>query len=240
MATDVPMSLDERSIERFHVVDRLTRTKVEDPDLDDLAASIKLARETALGIAKLAEITMKDRTQLPEAGLLQVRSHALKASVTVATKLDAARAKIVSGLEQFERDTAAPPLLPATAAAEAEVRAAFLNNMTEAQRKAAISGAFKTQNKTVLGAVLRWPHYLSGLSPAYLEIVRHRYRKEFFPSEYERHFRLKKALSVAEGQGTSFVRFVNSMANSPAVALAEAAKKAREELQAIYSAAAAA
>ncbi|WP_192259329.1 hypothetical protein [Mesorhizobium caraganae] len=238
MATDVPMSLDERSIERFHVVDRLTRTKVEDPDLDDLAASIKAARETALGIANLAEITMRDKTQLPEVGLLQVRNHALKASVSVAGKLDAARAKIVSGLEQFEKDTAAPPLSPATAAVEAEFRAAFLK-MSDEERKAAINDAFKTQNKTVLGAVLRWPHYLSGVSPAYLEIVRHRYRRQFFAAPYERHGRLKKALAVAEGQGTTFVRFVNSMTNSPAVALAEAAKKAREELQAIYSAAAA-
>lgn len=237
MADAVPVSINEQLIERFHAHDRLTHAKVEDPDLDDLAGAVKLARETALGIANLAEVTLRDKSQPAEVGLLQVRNHALKASVSVAGKLDAARAKIVSGLEQFERDTAAPPLSPATASVEAEFRAAFLK-MSEKQRKEAINTAFKTQNKTVLGAVLRWPHYLSGLSPAYLEIVRHRYRSSFFAAPYERHARLKKALAVAEGQGTTFVRFVDSMANSPAVALAEAAKQAREELQAIYQAAA--
>ncbi|MCF6102402.1 hypothetical protein [Mesorhizobium muleiense] len=42
--------------------------------------------------------------------------------------------------------------------------------MTEAQRKDAISDAFKPGDKMVFGAILRMPHYASGNSKAYLEI----------------------------------------------------------------------
>ncbi|MER8545977.1 hypothetical protein NKH41_09575 [Mesorhizobium sp. M1169] len=233
MAVNAPVSVDERLIEQFHAVDPVSREKVEDGDLDDLANSIKAAREAAQRIVKFADVTMRDRTQVPEVGLLQVRNHALSSSAAVATKLDAARARIAGGLEQFEKDTAAPALSPATASVEAEFRAAF-KTMTEAQRKAAINDAFKTQNKTVLGAVLRWPPYLSGLTPGYMGVVRHRYRSQFFAAQYERSRRLKKALALAEAQGDAFVGFVERVANSPAITLAEAAMKAREELQALY------
>ncbi|TGR83609.1 hypothetical protein EN866_33835 [Mesorhizobium sp. M2D.F.Ca.ET.223.01.1.1] len=234
MAVDAPMSVDERLIEQFHAVDPITREKAKDDDLDDLAGAVKAAREAAQRIVKFAEVTMRDRTQMPDAGILQIRTHALSSSAAVATKLDAARTKIAGALEQFDKETASPALSPATAPFEAEIRAVFKTTMSQAQREAAINDAFKTGNKMVLGAILRLPSYMSALSPAYLEIVRHRYRKQFFASQYERVVRLKKALALAEEQGSTFVRFVDRIANSPAVTLAQAAQQAREELQAIY------
>ncbi|TIX17243.1 MAG: hypothetical protein E5V41_11485 [Mesorhizobium sp.] len=233
MAVDAPMSVDERLIEQFHAVDSVTREKVADDDLDYLAGAVKAAREAAQRIVKFAEVTMRDRTQMPDAGLLQVRTHALSSSAAVATKLDAARTKVAGAIELFDKESSAPALSPDTAPYEAEVRAKF-GAMTAEQRKAAINDAFKTQNKMVLGAVLRLPAYLSGLSPAYLEVVRHRYRSQFFPAQYERSHRLKKALAVAEAQGDAFVGFVERVANSPAVTLAQAAQQAREELAALY------
>ncbi|MDX8537848.1 hypothetical protein RFM23_09460 [Mesorhizobium abyssinicae] len=239
MAVNAPMSVDERLIEQFHTVDPVTREKVDDDDLDDLAGAIKAAREAAQRIVKLTEVTARDRTQMPDAGLLQVRTHALSSSAAVATKLDAARTRIAGALEQFEKESAAPAETPATAHFEKEIRDAF-KAMTDAQRKAAINDAFKTGNKMVLGAILRspLPAFMSGLSPAYLEVVRHRYRSQYFAVAYERSRRLKKALEVAEKQGDAFVGFVDRVANSPAVTLAQAAQQAREELAALYKAAA--
>ncbi|MER9922404.1 hypothetical protein NKJ84_05530, partial [Mesorhizobium sp. M0048] len=85
MAVNAPVSVDERLIEQFHAVDPVSREKLEDDDLDDLANSIKAAREAAQRIVKFADVTMRDRTQVPEVGLLQVRNHALSSSAAVAT-----------------------------------------------------------------------------------------------------------------------------------------------------------
>ncbi|AZO00344.1 hypothetical protein EJ066_26245 [Mesorhizobium sp. M9A.F.Ca.ET.002.03.1.2] len=235
MAVDAPMSVDERLIEQFLAVDPATREKVADDDLDDLAGAVKAAREAAQRIVKFVEVTMRDKTQMPDAGLLQVRTHALSSSAAVATKLDAARTKVASAIDEFERESAAPAESPATVHFEREIRDAF-KAMTDAQRKAAINDAFKTGNKTVLGAILRspLPAYMSGFTTAHLEIVRHRYRSQFFPAQYERSRRLKKALAMAERQGEAFVGFVERVANSPAVTLAQAAQRAREELAALY------
>lgn len=208
----------------------------EDKEVTNLMGAIAHARESAQSLAALQRTAKADRTLSPESAALRVRAQALRNAERIAARLDAARAQATVALETFERTTAAPPP-PRDAAAlalEGEIRA-NLKNMTERERKDILAQAFVAKDETIIGAVLRGPAFLSGLSETELERRRHDYRKAFFPAESAAAERRRKALEAFDRAGGSFMRFAKQLTDDPLALRAEGAQAEREEAEAALS-----
>lgn len=228
MALKVPPGLNEQAVEHFAVRDRKTG-KVTDEEVSALASVVRQAREEAVRLSHLEAATLADPTQTREAGLLQLANAAVKSGERIAKPLDAARARVAAKITEIEKRISAPPP-PRDAVAlsiESEVRAR-LAAMPESARNAAIEAALKAGDATVVGAVLRGPALLTGLSDARMGMLRNAYVQRFHPAESERIATLKKALETTDRMGQLFVGLVRQATSSTAVQLAAQAKLQRE------------
>ena len=91
-----------------------------------------------------------------------------------------------------------------------------------------IDGAFASRDMLVLGALLRGPAFLSGLSDTELAAARHRYRREFHNEASASADTKRKALEAFDRAGNSFVRLTKGMTDDPLATRAETAQAARE------------
>lgn len=228
MALKVPPGLNEQAVEHFAVRDRKTG-RIADEEVGALASAVKLAREEAIRLSHLEMATLADPTQTREAGLLQLATAAVRSGERIAAPLDAARAKVAARIAEIEKRISAPPA-PRDAVAlsiESEVRRA-LAAMSDKDRSAAIDAALKAGDAVVVGAVLRGPALLTGLSDARMGMLRNAYKQRFHAAESERVATLNRALEATDRMGRLFVGLVREATSSPAVHLATRAKEQRE------------
>lgn len=234
MALKVPPGLNEQAVEHFAVRDRKSG-RIADEEVGALASAVKLAREEAIRLSHLEMATLADPTQTREAGLLQLANAAVRSGERIAAPLDAARAKVAARIAEIEKRISAPPA-PRDALAlsiESEVRAR-LAAMSDKDRSAAIDAALKAGDAVVVGAVLRGPALLTGLSDARHEMLRHSYRARFHKAEADRVSALRKALEATERMGNLFVSVVREATGSPAARLAASNKEIREQALAAH------
>src|SRR5690606_5566658 len=127
-----------------------------------------------------------------------------------------------------------PPRDAVALGLEQEIRAR-LAAMPESERKDAIDQAFTERNEAVIGAVLRGPAMLVGMSPARHDVVRARYQREFHGIDLARRERITKALDAVERGGTAFMGIVRAAANDPAARVAAKRKEKRDAALAAHS-----
>ncbi len=226
MKLKISADLNEALVEHHHPHDERGESK-PDPAVAVLAAAVKTARESAERLAAAAEAIAADRTMTPEARAIRLRDNALKLAEATAARLDTAQASVRAELAQIETTLRTPPAPdPATAPLESEIRAR-LASMNDKDRQAAINTAFSERNGLLVGAVLRGPAFLSGMSRATYDMAVHRYGQTFHPEQHQRRARLQAALDAAERCGRSFLGFVSPAIASEAARLADAADRAR-------------
>ncbi len=235
MPIRVSPSIDERAVLAFAQREPGTGAPIADRALDALADGLKHAREEAARLVTLEEAAMADASQPKEAALLQVANAAIKSGQRVAAKLDAARASATAEIALLDKRTGCPAA-PKDAVAlglEQEIRARLVS-MKDKERTAAIDQAFADRNEAIIGAVLRGPAMLVGMSAAHHDVIRARYQREFHDVDAKRRQRIGQALEAVQRGGTAFIEIVRTAADDPAARLAAERQAKRVEALAAH------
>lgn len=228
-----PIDIHESTVELHYA--RKPGGEVElDSAVALLAGAIQQARLNSASLAAYAETISGDKLISPEAAQLRLRDQALRLAEVTARKIDDAKARVQSEINEIEALTGKPPAIrdQLSANLETEIRSR-LSTMPEKDRDDAIGRAFTSGDVAVVAAVLRGPALLVGMSQTKQEMVRHRYRATFYPEETERRQRLRNALEATERGGQSFIKFIVAATNGEAAQLAEASDRAKAAEQAI-------
>ncbi|PDT07866.1 hypothetical protein [Rhizobium sp. M1] len=231
-----PPDIHEAAVEQHYA--RAPSGEVEkDAAIATLAVAIRTTRLNSENLAAYADTLSKDRLLSPDAARLKLRDNALKLAEATAKKLDEAKALVQRQIEEIDALTSTPPALrdQLSAGLEAEIRAR-LASMQEKARDEAIGKAFAEKDATIIGAVLRGPALLVGLSQVRHDMVRHRYREMFHPEETARRRRLAAALETTERSGHSFIGYIATATTGAATQIAEASANAQAAEQAIKAA----
>ncbi len=230
MNTTIPLSLDERTVERYIARDPNTKALVQDAEMQAMAGALRTARDHAERIANLATTLGNDPTRTKEAAALTLKQNAIAIAEKATLAIDTARARALAAIERIETETKAPPP-PRDAHAvmlDTEIRQS-LARMSDDDRAKAVARAFDENDDTVIGAVLRGPAMLSGMPQSIHGMTRHRWRAAKFPNEVDRVERLRKAVEAVDRGGNSLIKYVDDIANSPAVKMTEAAARHAEQ-----------
>lgn len=223
MKLKVPLDIHESTMEQWQ--ERSDKGElVADPAISRLSDAIKTTRTNCSTLVGLSDALAQDWTNSPQASALKLRGHALRLAEATAQKLDAAKEAVQGEIDTIVAAIGTPPL-PGTQYAvglEQEIRSR-LAAMPEKAREEAISKAFAAKDQTVIGAVLRGPAMLVGMSDERHAMVREHYRREFHPVEYARYRRLRGAMETMVRTGQSFLGFIGGVVNSESANLAEAA-----------------
>jgi hypothetical protein len=205
----------------------------DDPETMALVHGIKFAREEAERLVELQRVTRIDPALNRDSAALRVRTFALRGAERVAAKLDAARTLAATALDTYDRATSSPPAPRDNVALglEAEIRVS-MKGMPASDRKKVIADAFAAKDERVLGALLRGPAFLSGLSPAEHDAQRRRYQREFHAAASVAADRHRKALEAFDRAGNSFMRLTRAMTDDPLALRAETASADREAAEA--------
>jgi hypothetical protein len=221
-------------IERHLGRNRETGERIEDPAIGGLARAMKLAREKAATMAAVSDDVMADTTQTPAANAIRAHKRILDLANEVTAALDKARDHARAEVAKIEQETSAPPV-PRDAASlqlEGETRT-WLRTLPDDKRAAAVETALNAGDDLTVGALLRGPAGLSGISPATRELYRGQWRERRFPDQTARMRRIGKAVADVERGGKALLRFVRDLTESPTAQIAAAAQeRAAKTLQA--------
>lgn len=225
----VPVDLNERMISHVAPVPAGT----DDKETTELMNGIRYAREEAEKLIELRRTMQVDPTLSRDAAALRVRTVALQAAERVARRLDAARAQAAAALDTYDRVTSSPPAPRDQVALgiEAEIRAS-LKAMKESDRKKVMADAFAGKDERVLGAVLRGPAFLSGLTDTEHGMQRHRYQREFHREATVTADRRRKALETFDRLGETFIRLARELTDDPLALRADQSVANREAAEA--------
>jgi len=226
----VPLSLSDDLVAPLYARDPDTGARLPDDDLDALAAALRQARGHAEQVLALSGALKADPTKTREAAALTLREKGLRAGEKAAEVLDRARDRLAATRARLELETASPPVPrdPGAMMLEGEIRAA-LARMPAGDRSAAIRQVFSDREDSVIGAVLRGPALLSGLSPEERGMLQDRYRTERHPMEADRIARLTKALEGLERSAISLIGFTEAVTATPQALRAEQAVERTEQ-----------
>lgn len=221
-----PLTLDERQLDKWFVTDA-QGARVADDVLESMVTAMATARGHADQLTALSRALDADSSRSPEGRALELRQSALRVGERGAKALDTARARAAAKIKQIQAETAAPPPPKDAPVAllEGEIRAR-LASMTHDQRAEVVATAFEDGDDLVLGALLRGPAMLTGMTHAAREMHREHWRRERFPAESDRIARLEKALWVLDMGGEDFLGFVKRLSDAPAALRAEQAAEA--------------
>jgi hypothetical protein len=224
----IPMPLDvsELSIGPFYreVFDpvKQQRTRESDDVLSALADALKTAREGGEAILRAHVALADDVTRTPEARAKLSRETAKRVLANIAARLDRALMRAAETVAAVEHATSTPP--PPANEIERDIEQAIrarLGTLPEAARKAALAAG---DDRTV-HAALSSPPWLSGCTPAELEMVRGSFRARRYPKEVDRVTRLKRATARTTEIGRKLVSWVDTLTDATVVALADAAEE---------------
>jgi hypothetical protein len=221
-ATRPPLALHEAGVDRYQPRDPRTQEVILDPDLTAASAAMKIARGAAEQLAAAADALARDPSRTPATAGIELRRLAPVAGERATKALDVAGDRLRRAIVDIGERTA--PAGPKTAEAvqlAAEVRAAVAK-MSAADRSTFLAEATAAGDELTIGAVIRAPGILSGLSAPAQEALRAGWRAARHPAEAARAERLSRALAVVEGAGEAAVAFVRAIVANPAAELAEA------------------
>lgn len=211
-----PLALNPDQVGGLRARDPQTGAPVQDVAVDALERALQAAHAQAQGVVTLAAALALDGSLTGPAKALRLRQAALQAGDRAATALDAARAQLVAAADQLQAQIAAPPLNPAAAAAEAEIRSG-LRALRPAARAKAVAEALAADDLLVVGAALRLP-LAAGLTADERGVLQATYQGRFHPSEVARLARLQRAVGVVERASQSLISFVGAAAEGGAAA----------------------
>jgi len=201
----LPLALHEACVEQYRARDRATGELTPDDAIDALHSALASARADAERIAALHEALINDPTITVGAAALKVRNEALKLGEKASAKLDKARARAQKAIDAIRASTHAPAV-PKDALAmqlESEIRARMAL-MPDKDRSGLLANAIAADNELIVGACLRGPAMLCGLTEAELNVRRTMWRQKKFPSEFGREQHLQKAIEALDRGGQSF------------------------------------
>lgn len=205
----VPPSLDPRLVSRHRTADR-------DPDLEVIVGAVGSAQELARAIGDLERRLDADLTRTPSARAVLMAEHAPAIAARGAEAIDAAMARVREAEAKLARRIAAPE---GATNFDAETRARLAERSLSA-RRALVEEALASGDEIVLGAILRAPAFLSGLSSAEVERARDAWQRAARPAEAAR---LRGAIADAERAGAALLGVAAAYVSAPGVA--EAADK---------------
>ncbi len=216
-APTIPASLAPEFVERERRFDKAKREFERDDVLDALADAMRAARADAEKIAAAADAIMADATHTRAANAKRTRDHALKVAEGAARRLDVATKAATETLAEIAAGTTTP------AAPEDEVGLGIERSMIErfatmdaAARSKIISAALERGDDATLGAALRGPAWLVGMSDTEQATHREKWRRKRFPDLCERADRIKRAVAATERGGQLLVEFADSFSGSDA------------------------
>lgn len=181
-------------------------SSIIDDEGDDIGRTLtraaRVARDNAARLATLGEALAADATLPDAAKRARLREAALGLGSRVAAELDKARSVAEAELASIASATAAPPAPrdPGALAIEAELRAA-LRQMTHEDRRAALA------DDRVLGAAMRGPALLAGMSEAEAAATAEAYRKRAHPAAAARVDKIARARDALDRVGKSFMGY---------------------------------
>ncbi|MER8853016.1 hypothetical protein NKH94_15615 [Mesorhizobium australicum] len=227
---EVSPSIDERVID--HHAEKQIGNVVPQPDLEHLAlsAALKLAREEAQALVNLHNAVLADASQPRAAAVIQVATAAQKTAERVAARLVAANTKVDTTIAAIEKGTFAPE---GVSQFDDALRSS-LKAMAPAERAKEIADALAANDMQLVGAVLRAPRLLTGMTAVELEALRHRFREQHFPGEMKRLERLKKMRAASDVAGGAFVKLVKEASDTNFANGAIAARSKRESALAAH------
>ncbi|MGV3553204.1 hypothetical protein [Rhizobium sp.] len=222
MKLKVPLDIDERIFEQWQDV-APDGALIPDASVARLADAVKATRTNCGTLVGLADALAADRTTPSETSALKLRGHALAVAEKTAQRLDSAKEAVATEIENLSVAMGTPPLpgTPYAVSLEQEIRSR-LCVLQEKERDAVIGKAFADKDTTILGAVLRGPPMLTGVSEPRHNMIREQYRRDFHPAEYARYGRLRGAMEAMERTGHVFVDFIGGIVNSETMNVAEA------------------
>jgi hypothetical protein len=208
-----PLSIHEALIDKHRA-----RDQIRDPMIDSLHAAMVAARRHAERIADLPVSVMADKVYSQATNAEKLRKSVLALSEQAEKSLDEAAAKAGAELERVKAKIAVPPAPTQDsleAGLEAECRA-HLRSVTEKDRRAVLADAIQRDDMAVIGAVLRGPAMLSGMSNVERELRRIEWQRKTYPSELDRIQRLAKAIGAVERASRLVVAFAHEVADDAA------------------------
>lgn len=224
----LPLALHEATIEHYRRKDA-----APDAELEALGAAMAQARQDIERFAVLAEAISTDRTHTVESNALRLRQAAVRAGERAAVCLDGARVRAEKAVEQIRTATYAPPAPKDDAAARLEVEIRQrLAAMPHQDRGKVIAAAIKDDDDLMVGAILRAPPMLCGMSQVEHNYRRALWRQRRYPNEVDREQRLEKAVAALDRGGAAMLAFIKTMTASPEAEAAETGVKAVAEAQA--------
>jgi hypothetical protein len=142
------------------------------------------AREAAEHALDAQQKIMGNVMRTPVANMREARKVTFDHFEQAAKKIDAARDRAEREVARIEAETSAPPEPKHVSGTmlEAEIRSALAAMKSEARTAALIAAVEKGDDQT-LGAALRGPTLLTGLSEAEREALRLKWRQKHFPGE---------------------------------------------------------
>ena len=216
----LPLALHEAAIEQYR------RKDVSDAELDVLHAAMAQARQDIERFCAFAEAVTADKTSTPAANALKLRQAALRAGERAGDRLDQARVHAEKGIEQIRKATWSPPPPKDDAAARLEVEIRQrLAAMPHEDRGKVIAAAIKDDDDLMVGAILRAPSMLTGMSQVEQDYRRAMWRQRRYPNEVDREQRLEKAVAALDRGGTAMLAFIKAMTASPEAEAAEQASR---------------
>lgn len=100
-----------------------------------------------------------------------------------------------------------------------------LSMLTEDRRKAIIAEAIKSDDESLVFAILSAPAWLSGITDAELALHRNNWASKHFAGKLDRVSRLSKAVEDANRAGSLAVSFVDGLTDAKLVENAEVMEK---------------
>jgi hypothetical protein len=171
--------------------------------LTHATSAMAQARGLAEQLASAINQTLRDPGLSDGQRLLRSRKLAETLGGTIAKKLDDAVARLIEHRDGIRRTTFSPPR--ATSARDVAIErqtADVLRQMTDADRRRAITAAIDSEEDTILAAVLGGgPPLLVGLTDAEVAAHRARWRAKAHPDAYDQQQRLERAIEHVERAG---------------------------------------
>lgn len=208
------------------VVKRHMIEDADDPVMNDLFESVKQTRELATKAAATTDIVLKNEMRTLAARHKDARAASFELLKRATQSIDQAVKSAQAEIAAIRAKTKGPPaskdIVSETKQREIRER---LSMLPAERREQIINAGIKSNDETLLGAVLNSDAWLSGLTDAELALHRHAWASKHFAGDLDRMERLSKAVADSNRAGSIAISFIDGLTNADLVAKAEAMEK---------------
>jgi hypothetical protein len=190
------------------------------------ARSALMAGRVAAEAAREIALSTHENPMLTEpAQHRSVKLAVAKASSSAIEKFDRTVASLTARIAAIDKMLEGPTS-PASGLLQTEIRTSLFNLNREERRKLILANL---NDRAVMGAVLRAPAFLSGISPEEQADFRRQWAQANHPMEVARREHIARALSAAESGGQLLLSYTLSLYSSHVVERGEAAERRAAE-----------